>query len=187
MRNAQPYRTRTLALGAFLLLSTAPAVDGTDAAAGPPDAEPAPTTVYLVRHAEKAAEGGNDPGLSAAGESRADALAHVLADAGIDAVFVTEFRRTGLTGAPAAAAAGVELQPYGASDAAGLAETIRSEHEGASVLVVGHSNTLDDLAAALGAPGLSDLAETQYDRLYVVHLGPWGSHLERLRYGVETP
>lgn len=144
------------------------------------------TTVYIVRHAEKAG-GGADPPLSAAGQARAQELAHVLGDEGIDAVFVTQLIRTQQTGAPLAAAVGVAAQQYPAADAAGLVATILAGHAGERVLVVGHSNTVDDVAAALGAGGLSDLAEDQFDRLFVVHRFSSVAHLDRLRYGVATP
>jgi len=183
--NASSYRPRPLAVVVVCLCAALP-LDASETRGDALAAEPV-TTVYVVRHAEKAAAAGSDPALSAAGEVRAEALAHVLSDTGIDAVFVTKFRRTRQTGEPPAAAAGIAPRRYDAADAAGLAATIRSDHAGDSVLVVGHSNTIDDLTAALGAPGVSELAETHYDRLFVVHLGPWGSHLERLRYGEETP
>ena len=41
------------------------------------DANAAPV-IFLVRHAEKASAGGNDPDLSLAGQKRADALARLL-------------------------------------------------------------------------------------------------------------
>jgi len=50
--------------------------------------------VVIVRHAEKAANGGNDPDLSSAGRARADELARILKDSGITTVFATEFKRT---------------------------------------------------------------------------------------------
>ncbi|HEU0080180.1 MAG TPA: histidine phosphatase family protein, partial [Longimicrobiaceae bacterium] len=59
-----------------------------------------PTTVVVVRHAEKAAAGGQDPELSEAGAARAGALAAALADAGVDAVVTTQLRRTRLTAQP---------------------------------------------------------------------------------------
>ena len=43
--------------------------------------------VVIVRHAEKAANGGNDPDLSSAGRARAEALARILKDSGITANF----------------------------------------------------------------------------------------------------
>jgi len=50
------------------------------------DAEP---VIFIVRHAEKGTTGGDDPDLSGAGQKRADALARILKDAQIAAVFVT--------------------------------------------------------------------------------------------------
>ncbi len=145
------------------------------------------TTVYIVRHAEKQA--GDDPGLTAAGRERARQLAHVLEDAGIDAVFSTDWARTRETAAPVAAAAGLSPQLY--SSAAEVAGAIREHRSGDAAgdtfLVVGHSNTLDDVAAGLGVTGLSDLDESEYDRLYVIHLHPSEVFLERLRFGAPSP
>ncbi|MBX3726711.1 MAG: histidine phosphatase family protein [Xanthomonadales bacterium] len=154
--------------------------------AAPPaaDAANATTTVYLVRHAEKA--DGDDPTLSPSGQTRAITLAHVLADAGLSAVFVTDTRRSRDTAAPVAAATGLAATRYDARDAQALAATVRADHAGQAVLVVGHSNTLDDLAAAFGAHGLADLDESQYDRLYVVQAGSNDVRLLQLRYGTPT-
>jgi broad specificity phosphatase PhoE len=58
--------------------------------------------VFVVRHAEKTTGGGNDPELSPAGHKRADALARILQDSQITAIFVTEFKRTQETAAPTA-------------------------------------------------------------------------------------
>src|SRR5215471_11484696 len=46
--------------------------------------------IFIVRHAEKATTGGgDDPDLSLAGQKRADALARILNDSQITALFVT--------------------------------------------------------------------------------------------------
>ena len=74
------------------------------AAAAPARAQKA---VILVRHAEKVDES-EDPLLSAAGKARARALARSLRTAGVKAVYVTQYKRTGLTAAPLAAAAGLK-------------------------------------------------------------------------------
>ncbi len=144
------------------------------------------TTVYLVRHAEKAA-GGRDPGLSPAGEARAQALAHVLSEADIDAIYVTEYKRTQATAAPLASAAKIAPTHYAARASRSVADRILAESAGKRVLVVGHSNTLDEIAEGLGANGLSDLTEHQYDRLFVVHRFGETAHLDRLRFGKQTP
>ena len=64
-------------------------------------ADSAPVT-FIVRHAEKATTGGDDPDLSLAGQKRAEALARILNDSQITSVFVTEFKRTQETAVPTA-------------------------------------------------------------------------------------
>jgi len=55
------------------------------------------------------------------------------------------------------------------------------------VLVIGHSQKVDNIASALGATGLSDLDDENYDRLYVIHRFGDIAYLDRLRYGAKTP
>src|SRR5437762_13638122 len=76
--------------------------------------------VVIVRHAEKAANGGNDPDLSPAGRARAEALARILKDSSIAAIFTTEFKRTQETAAPTATLALVTPTVVAAKDTAGL-------------------------------------------------------------------
>lgn len=134
--------------------------------------------VVLVRHAEKAADDPRDPSLSDAGAARANALAKALRHAGLDAVYASQFRRTRLTAAPAAAAHGLEVTIRAASgeadaDAAAFAAQLRASHpDGGVVLVVGHSNTIPPLAAALlgDAAAVTPMPEDEYDRLMLVTL-----------------
>lgn len=134
------------------------------AVASPPD-----TVVVLVRHAEKANDGSQDPLLTAEGRTRAAALVDRLADRSIAAVYATPFRRTQLTAWPVANARAltITVRPAG-EPAATLAEALRSRHGGQSVVVVGHSNTLPALARALGARGVADMDEGEYDRAMIV-------------------
>ncbi|MFN4204220.1 MAG: histidine phosphatase family protein [Tabrizicola sp.] len=142
-------------------------------------------TVVLVRHAERGA--GSDPALTPAGQARAALLARMLQDANLSAVFVTDTLRSRQTGAPSAQAAGLQPTHYAATDAAALAAAIRAGHAGRTVLVVAHSDTVDDIAAALGAPGLAELTDSQFDRLFVISRSWCATRLLRLRYGTPTP
>ncbi|GJM30579.1 MAG: phosphoglycerate mutase [Cyclobacteriaceae bacterium] len=144
------------------------------------------TTVYISRHAEKLNYTSDTP-LSPVGEVRALELAHVLKDEGIDAVFVTQFLRTQQTGQPTATESGVNVIQYDAGISQEVVDAILANHIGQQVLVIGHSNTVDDIAIGLGAPGVPELDELQFDRLFVVHRFGSTVHLDRLRYGVETP
>lgn len=146
------------------------------------------TTVYVVRHADKAATPANDPVLSPAGTARAQALAHALDLVSIQGVYATQFQRTQLTGAPTAAAAGLSVQQYNAIDTRQVIQTVLYSHTGQVALVVGHSNTVDDLLSELGVSNQPELSESTYDRLFVVHrLSGDVIHFEALRYGAPTP
>src|SRR5213596_2861233 len=76
--------------------------------------------VVVVRHAEKAANGGNDPDLSSAGRARADALARILKDSSITAIFTSEFKRTQETAAPTATSTHVAPTVVTAKDTAAV-------------------------------------------------------------------
>jgi 2,3-bisphosphoglycerate-dependent phosphoglycerate mutase len=124
--------------------------------------------IFIVRHAEKATTGGNDPGLSVAGQKRAEALARILKDSQITAVFVTEFKRTQETAAPTAKAAQVNPTVVPANDVAGLAAKVRALNGNA--LVVGHGNTIPDLIKALAITTPITIPEDDYSELFVVSL-----------------
>lgn len=140
-----------------------------------------PTVVYVLRHAERAEDGTNDPPISAAGEARARLLAHMLRDAGVERVHSTDYKRTRATAAPLAERLGVPVETYDGGDLAELAQRIRAV--GGRHLVVGHSNTTPDAVAALrGEPG-PPIDEMEFDRLYVVTLTRDGAATVLLRFG----
>ncbi len=146
------------------------------------------TVVVFVRHAEKDPGGGRDPALSEAGVARAQALARTLDGAGLDAAFATEFRRTRQTAAPAARAAGIEVQvrPAAGTDpaayGAALRDEIRALPAGSTVLVVGHSNTIPALVQVFSGQSAADMPETEYDRYTVVVLGGEAARVVTSRY-----
>src|SRR5512145_2857737 len=73
----------------------------------------AQTVVVVVRHAEKVDESaGSD--LTGAGKARAQALAAMLKDAGLEAIFSTDFRRTLETAKPTAEAVLKLIEVYDA-------------------------------------------------------------------------
>jgi len=128
----------------------------------------AQSTIFLVRHAEKAASGGNDPDLSDAGRARAESLATTLKDSGISAIFVTELKRTQQTAAPLAKMLHVEPAIVPAKDSAGLVTRLRALTGNA--LVVGHGNTIPDLLKSLGIATPISIEENDYDNLFVLVL-----------------
>jgi broad specificity phosphatase PhoE len=162
-------------------------------AVGPLPGPAAAQTVILVRHAEKADEGGKDPTLSAAGERRAQALAEALQDAGVTAVVTTELKRTQQTARPLATRRGLTPEVVATRSGAtpahaeAVAEAVR-HHKGGVVLVVGHSNTVPAIIGALGGPRLPQICDAEYGNLFVVTLdAPDRARLIRSKYGDSDP
>lgn len=151
----------------------------------------ATTTVIFVRHAEKAAEPADNPGLSDAGKRRAAELARQLVDAdvipglGVDAVYSTPFRRTEETAKLVADALGLPVISYDAADTELFIEDLVREYKGKIILVVGHSNTVPEMIGGMGASkNVPPIAEKEYDNIYIVSI-PWFGKTKtiRLRYG----
>lgn len=146
--------------------------------------------IYFVRHAERADGGAGvqtntmtstpaDPSLSAAGEARAAKLAAMLGDAGIKAIYVTEFKRTQETAKPLASKLGLEVQVVASKDYASLVAKIRTNHARDTVLVIGHSNTLPEAIKAFGGPEVK-IADDDYTAVYI--LAPVSGALTLIRY-----
>jgi len=135
--------------------------------------------VFIVRHAEKATTGGNDPDLSDAGRKRADALARILKNSQITSVFVTEFKRTQETAAPLATAAHLTPTIIPAKDVPALVVKLRALNGNA--LVVGHGNTIPDLVKELGIATPITIPEDDYTEIFVVSLAD-PPQLLRLHY-----
>ncbi len=127
----------------------------------------AQSTIFFVRHAEKA-QGGDekDPELSEQGHARAESLANALKDAGITSIFATEFKRTQQTAQPLARATQSDVTILPAKETEQLAAKLKAS-EG-NVLVVAHSNTIPEIAKALGASIVFAIDETDYDDLFVL-------------------
>jgi len=175
-RPGRPRRTLVrLALAGvlFIALATSPLPVRAQSAA---DA----TTIFLVRHAERADDDPRDPGLTPAGQARADELARLLRDAGITAVYSTQYRRTMDTARPVAEQAGIQIESYEPSQAGMQAfiERLRAMH--GRILVTGHSNTTPALVEGLGGDVVSPMTEADYDRLYIVTITADGKVISTL-------
>ena len=146
----------------------------------------AQSSVFVVRHAERTDTGtgvtpppGADPDLSAAGHLRAASLAAMLKDAGITAIYATQYKRTHQTAAPLAAALGVTVVTIPSADTAQLVARLKAAP--GNVLVVGHSNTVPDVIKGLGVDAPVTVAESEFDNLFIVTRAEKPSAV-RLRY-----
>jgi phosphohistidine phosphatase SixA len=140
--------------------------------------------VFIVRHAERADAGttpmaGADPNLSDAGVARARSLAAMLKDAGITAIFITEYKRTQQTAAPLATALGLSPVTIPSADTAGLVAKVKASP--GNVIVIGHSNTVPAVIKGLGVDAPVVVAESEFDNLFIVSRGEKPS-IVRLHY-----
>jgi len=138
--------------------------------------------VLIVRHAEKQTDA-NEPEvpLSEAGKARAKRLAVHLRDAGITAIYATDTVRARATAAPLAGILKLDIATYGPRES--LRERLSVEQPAGVVLVVGHSNTVPELLAALGHKGGARIASDEFDNLFVLIPKKEGPPaLLRLRY-----
>lgn len=153
------------------------------------------TTVFLIRHAERADEPRQDPPLTEKGVARSEALARLLSTAGIKAIYTSQFARTKLTAEPLAKQLGVTSTAISLksspSNPRAIAEESTKEtvdkilsHAGGSVLVIGHSNSIPDVIKMLGGDVVPTIDEKKFDDLFVVTVYANGkAKVAHLKYG----
>lgn len=137
------------------------------------------TTIILVRHAEKEADGTEDPSLTAQGKRRAEHLAFLLNSQPLEVIYSTRFSRNTSTIYPIAQLKGVVTKIYEPHEE-GFIKDLLKKHHGKSVLVCGHSNTVPRMVNQLiGEERYADLEEDDYGNIFIVTVA-------RLGYGTVT-
>ena len=127
------------------------------------------SNIYITRHAERANES-DTTSLSVAGLLRANALANRLTNKRIDSIFVTPYRRTEQTAAPLALLKGLTLTKYPAAPVTAITNRLRT-FRGKNALVVGHSNTILEIAKGLGvSPSMQKIEHSEYQNLLLVRV-----------------
>jgi phosphohistidine phosphatase SixA len=137
-------------------------------------------TLYLVRHAEKQADGSRDPELTEAGTQRSENLARWFEDKDIRDVWSSDYKRTRDTAKPAVSRLGLKLKIYDPRDLNALSETLLRNQNNA--LIVGHSNTTPELARLLCncIVVIEDMDESEYDRLIIISIGSSDTQIRTL-------
>ena len=132
-------------------------------------------TFIVVRHAEKGTDDAKDPSLSEAGRERAQSLARLLSQERLAAAYATGYKRTQQTAQPAADAHAIAVTVYDAQlPPTVFSSQLRTAHAHGTVLVVGHSNSVPDIVAALSGVAVEPMPDNQFDRIYRVTVGSEG-------------
>jgi phosphohistidine phosphatase SixA len=153
------------------------------------------TTVFLVRHAEKAANPPEDPPLVESGYKRSQELGNILVKAGIKAIYTSQYLRTKQTAEPLAKKLGITstaipirmsaLNPREIAQES-IKEIVEKIYEraGENALIVGHSNTIPEVIRALGGDIVPRIDEKEYDDIFVVSVYARGkARVTQLKYG----
>jgi phosphohistidine phosphatase SixA len=132
------------------------------------------TTVYVIRHAEKMYEQDRDPDLSERGRERADSLAVALRDSGVNIIITSNLKRTYQTAAPLARLRHispkiVSIEGSVEGHVSRIAQEVK-RHPGATILIVGHNNTVGKIVEAIGGGHIGDLCADEYSNLIIVSL-----------------
>ncbi len=143
------------------------------------------TTLILVRHAEKVIDPNNsDPDLSPAGRARAQELVRMFGDAGINAIYATQYKRTQESVRPLADRLGLPVNLVDSKKTPELIKQLLSDHRGQTILVAGHNNSVPEIIAALGGPTYPTIPESEYDNLYIVTVYRTGkARVVKMKYG----
>ena len=149
------------------------------AAAMPAQDDFKPTTVFLVRHAERADAPREDPPLLETGTLRAQLLAHILGKAGIKAIYTSQYLRTKATAEPLAKQLGIVSVAIALKMSASNPRQVSSgsineitekiyQRPGENALIIGHGNSIPDVIKALGGDTVPTMDEKEFDDLFVV-------------------
>jgi 2,3-bisphosphoglycerate-dependent phosphoglycerate mutase len=145
-----------------------------------------PIILILVRHAEKkiVPPENKDPDLSPAGLARAEELVRMFSDAGVTAIYATQYKRTQQTVKPLADRLRLPVTQVEAKQTPELVKQIRARGAAQVVFIAGHNNTVPEIIAAMGGPQLPIIPETEYDNLYILIVQSDGvAKLLKMKYG----
>jgi 2,3-bisphosphoglycerate-dependent phosphoglycerate mutase len=134
------------------------------------------TTIYFIRHAEKA-DSSKNPDLSSAGLERAAHWSAIFSETTFDTIYSTDFNRTKQTATPTAENKKLDITLY---DAKSLDfDKFKTDNLGKTILVVGHSNTTPDFVNKLINQNVyAAIEDTTFGNLYIVTLnGDLVTHL----------
>ena len=156
------------------------------------NAQPAGITgkakIYLVRHAEK--QSGDDPLLTAEGNTRAGDLMRALKDKNIRHIYVTGYRRTQNTADSLRIQLGIDTVHYLADTSCiDLFKKIAAQHDRSkSILIIGHSNTVPLIIRKLGVAGypLDNLPDKEFDNLFLVRFRKSKAYVVKVKYGFSS-
>jgi broad specificity phosphatase PhoE len=143
----------------------------------------APSTIIIVRHAEKSAVSGDVP-LSTEGQARAMLLATMLEPTGISAIYSSELTFNRETAQPLASQLNLAPSVIPVRETTRLVDELKKRPPGSVTLLVGHSGPIPDIVEALSGFRPTKVDTQTYDRMFIVTRSEQApASVVELRYG----
>ena len=150
--------------------------------------EPAVTKIFIVRHAEK--ETGNDPVLTAAGNTRAGDLMRALQNENIQKIYVSRTRRSQNTADSLRLQLKIDTVHYTADTVCDnlINSIIQHSDFGKTILIIAHSNTIPQIIRKLGVVDYpyGNIPDNNHDQLFIVTYKKEKAKLKTMKYGAES-
>jgi broad specificity phosphatase PhoE len=147
------------------------------------------TRIYIVRHGERL-NSSDTTSLSADGLVRAQDLAQLMSDKKLDSVFTSNYTRTRQTASPTAKRFGLRMTEYNPRPTELISSRLK-KISNKNILVVGHSDTILEIAKGLEAkPKRQKIESTDFDNVLTViikkQFGIKKTTIEESTYGKST-
>lgn len=130
--------------------------------------------------------------MTEAGMQRAQSLVQVAGDAGVSAIYSTQFKRNRDTVQPLVERLGITVTEFPVNlQSPGdygkrLAKEIVAKHPGQTVLVVSHSNTIGSILEGLSGRAVP-MEGVEYHALFIVTVPPSSpGRIIKAQYGLKT-
>ena len=150
--------------------------------------EPAVTKIFIVRHAEK--ETGNDPVLTAAGNTRAGDLMRALQNENIQKIYVSRTRRSQNTADSLRLQLKIDTVHYTADTVCDnlINSIIQHSDFGKTILIIAHSNTIPQIIRKLGVTDYpyGDIPDNEFDNLFVITYKKEKAKVKVMKYGAKS-
>ena len=146
------------------------------------------TKIFIVRHAEK--ETGKDPVLTSAGNARAGDLMRALQNEGIQKIYVSQYKRTQMTGDSLRIHFKTDTVQYAADTLCdNLINSIMQHSDfGKPILIIAHSNTIPQIIRKFGITDYpyGDIPDNEFDNLFVITYKKEKAKLKKMKYGAKS-
>jgi len=141
--------------------------------------------IMVLRHADRLPD--PQDGLTEAGHERARLLARMLSKSGVTRAYCTKFTRARQTLEPLKAMLGEALTVKPGNDTDETVQEVKSLPGDATIIIVGHSDTVPTIVEALGGGAIAAISPDEFDNLFILsRTSISAAGMLKLKFGLAT-